>query len=961
MAMRLVGGGAQDLGVARGTIQIDASSLNAIAAVASGVAAKTKKELGTIDAAVKNTEASFTRVAKLRPMGTGGTSSRQMQIPGLEELPKIGANITTALGGLEAAVARLEARLDQMGESGKRALDKVKDGAEKTESRITRLSNGIGKMQAELVGLSIGAGLLVGAGLRAAGAFENAEVLLQGIAGGIKEGNALMEQLRQKAKAAAVPFSDILNASTQLLPTFEGNTKKLNDWLDIARRVAVLRPSEGMQGAAFSLNEMLGSVKDGNMDLISLADRFSISKSAFREAMKEFDGDALRAMDSVLNKMGITADTSERMAETFTASFAVAKDAVTQLLAVGFTPLLQALTPLLQASADYLSTLRETNPEILALGAGLITVAAVGAPALLLFNQLVEAGTKLKALGILSGLGGAALKAGVYGGAAYAGGSVGLGLARGIGTMTGDERVANTEWSDIGRAAEQAIYIVVAKLTEFVMALRTAEGQVVNGLYQMVASMLNAAAGFVRGIGALLPAGMGGKAFTTTASGVDVMADIARAAGRAAQGSAAASNAGTRDWLRGWGERIQGATGAAAGSPTATTAGATGAGGFTGDQTKAITDWANAVQAIERQAATARLDATAQFERQRSETIANYERGIARDQEDFARSRARAAEQLNRQIADIREAGAKREAEWAESLAESTAEIRAEGNERLADLERNYQRDRERSASDHRDRLLNAAGRLDAVAVREEQRRYANQERDAAEAFEERSTTERDNLAERLQQEQESHQERLEAAREADEQRIVELRDSLAESQRLENEDRAIAAQRREEDHQRQLQQQAEANAQRLAQIDQQAAEERKALDADFLAQLSALDLHNKQYIALQQAKQDQSLKLFDQWWGGVNKRFAEQGARPEWSSTASLTSGGIDMLGGRSVPIVEPTFPATFNEAASRARGSTVTFGEGSIQVYATPSQSEEQIARLVRDEMITLLEGAQ
>jgi hypothetical protein len=119
--------------------------------------------------------------------------------------------------------------------------------------------------------------------------------------------------------------------------------------------------------------------------------------------------------------------------------------------------------------------------------------------------------------------------------------------------------------------------------------------------------------------------------------------------------------------------------------------------------------------------------------------------------------------------------------------------------------------------------------------------------------------------------------------------------------------------------------------------------------------------VHNEQSLALQAAKQKASLALFDQWWGDIEKRFAVQGPQPA-SQGPQLPGGWLtDFNGGRTQPAAAAGFPTSFADAASRAAGRSVTFGAGSIVVNAAMGQSEEMVARLVREEMIALLEGAQ
>jgi hypothetical protein len=871
-----------------------------------------------------------------------------------------GAGQGVATGRIELDTSDLEraARAARtLGRVFEDALSGVDRAAKKPLTGFAAMSAGINNLRGELLGLAAAAASLSVVGLRSADSFEAAQIQLEGLTGGVSQANALIDDLRDKAVGAGVPFKDMLSFAKQLLPTLKGNTAQLDEWFGIVRRVATLNTTAmgGVDGATFSLREAFLSVQDGGNDFISLADRFNISKKALRDALKETGGDFLSAMDIVLNDMGIMNSTAERMGQTFGASLNVLRDAAVQLLAEGFTPLMHALTPLLQQTAAYLRTLRETNPGVATFAAGLIAATAAGAPLLLLLNQLIIAAKQLKALGVLGALG----RGGIGAAAAVGGGFGGLGITRAIGRATGDDAMANRTWADIASTAQKLLFNIGFTLTRSTQLLLEAAAYVSNSWHTMIGSMLSTTAGFVRGLASLLPGGMG-SGMGTAAAALEAGAGLQRARGQNDVNMAAAFTERTNQWLQNWARSIQGG-GAVAGNAVAGGGSRFDPGGAaTGPDPAIIAQWAANVERIEREAGQARLDATRDYEEQRSEAIADYERGILRDAEDFARSRARAAEQLNRQIADIEADAAKRVSEAEEDYSERTTELRDDTNERLAKLDADYQRDRERAAEDHRDRLLNAAGRLDAVAVREEQRRFARSQQDAAENYDEQRSETQRALDERLIEEQESYAERLQAARDADAERIQDLRDNLAESQRLEDEDRAISQARQAEDFARQQAQAATDHAERLAQISRQAAEERKQLDESFMAQLSAEGVHNEQYLALQAAKQKASLALFDQWWSDIEKRFAVQGPQAQMGPLPQASGWLTDFNGGRTQPAAAG-FPTSFADAASRAAGRSVTFGAGAIVVNAAMGQSEEMVARLVREEMIALLEGAQ
>lgn len=426
--------------------------------------------------------------------------------------------------------------------------------------------------------------------------------------------------------------------------------------------------------------------------------------------------------------------------------------------------------------------------------------------------------------------------------------------------------------------------------------------------------------------------------------------------------------------------------------------GAAAPAGFTleqlADQRNAKLEFETEIQGIERDAAGARLDATRQYESQRTETIASYEQTIAREAEDFGRQRARAQAQFQKQIADIAEDAGKREANWQEDLAEKLADFQSDSAERIADaqedaakriaeIEEDYHKNRERAERDHRDKLMDAAARLDATAVFQEQRNFARQSADAKEAhdeaisdaqesLQERIDKERENLAERIADEQEAHAERLADAREADAERLADLQESHAEQQRLEDEDRALRLSRMAEDHAAQLASLSAANAERMAEIDRQKADELKAAQDAHLQQLADLGIYNKAWKAIQDAREREALESWGKFWTEFNKALKVFGPMTEAEAKKNQWSGlnlsdpttypGFAAGGwvGRDGPIMAHAGEYVLNrqQAAMQggARSATLNLAAGAIVVNAAPGMNVGDLAAAVRSEIVSV-----
>jgi hypothetical protein len=773
------------------------------------------------------------------------------------------------------------------------------------------------------------------------------------------------------------------------LPTLEGNTAELESWLDLTRRVAVLNQREGIQGAAFAINEALTS---GGTDLISLTERFNISRVQLREALEQTGGDFAAALDMVLTRMGITQQTADEMGRTFNASFRAAKDAAVQLLAEGFEPILEILTPLLRRTAEWLSDLRETAPGVATIGAAFASIAAVGAPALLFLNQVIMALQRIQTLKAAATLGPLLGGAGVLGAAAVVGGGLGVGLARGIGRATGNEELANATIRDAWLKFRELIFIIQSALSKFGAETAKVLAQGAAWLLEGFAKVADTLAMFVQRILDLIPGpdvGALGQA-RLWAETTQRSADSARALADVLANSATDIDQRRQEYLQGLGQFLgvlpQAAQDLAAGAREAGQAAARGS-RFTGEQQEAISDWARQVQEIERSANEQRLAATEQYESQRTEIIASYEKTIARDAEDFARQRTRQAAQLARDINEIRADAAARERRWQQELNERIADIRADGNERIQEIEEEGQRNLERMRRDHRVRLMEAAANLDARAVAEEQRRFQNQVTTTEEDLQRRLEAERENLQERINQEREAHQERVQAAREADAERIQDLRDNLARQQALEDENRAIRLARMQEDHEAQLEAMEEAQAARIAQIIENTAEERDAAWQGLLERLDDLGIHNQAWLSLQEKRQEQSLHLFDIFWQAWMSRLSVSALPPPATTpvTAPVSVGpapgggpmltrqaggpvfgtGAAMLhGSRSRPefvlsaettsLLRGALGGSFNQqqlvgAVAGGRSMTIQSGAFSMPIYAAPGQNAADIARQV------------
>lgn len=762
----------------------------------------------------------------------------------------------------------------------KQGVRQMQDAWRQGGRAVQAFVSDIRTMRSELVALSAAGAAFTGFGVRAAANLQDVRTELTGIAGGTQQANRLMRTLRDQASELKVPFDGVLQVARQILPTLEGNTDELERYLDLTRRLAVRNQREGLAGAAFSINEALSS---GGTDLVSLAERFNISRHQLRQAIEENAGDFGAALDQVLTRMGITSEVADQMGQNFNSSFRLAMDAAQQFLAVGAQPFLDKfLTPALQQGAQWLNQMREASPVLGTVATALGGVTAVGGGSLLVLGQIVDTMTKLRGLNIAGTLG----RAGGFGlataGGLAAGTALGIGAARGIGVVSGRKDMQDFDLQRLGQILRQVFTIfinVVGKaqvtLTQLIGIFELLGLRSKDALGRLIESI----GAFVIRLGQMLGnegLGQSGKSIQQFGRDMQLTSEQwASAAERIAQRVEAAEQAAQARTLR-----VAGVSARPFDTELAHLApnrGAASGGGsaFSSDQINAFRAYEADIAQVERDAQEQRLTATQQYEERRTSIIADAEQRIARMDEDRAIQRAREDEDLEKTIAEIRRDGQGREAEAAEAHGERMADIQADAQEKLLDLQRS-----------HRNNLFRAAQRLDAAAIATENLNYQDRRRELE-----------DDLEKRLAQEQESYAERLQTAREADEQRIRDLRDNLRERRRIEDEDYALQLQRMRQDTLQQLNELDAAHQARMQQIDQQEQQKLLLLRDRFIEQMVALGAMWQARNQIEANAMEAAAERLADWWQDIQEMFSG-GATPTQTDQenrpwAYMQSGG--------------------------------------------------------------------
>jgi len=171
--------------------------------------------------------------------------------------------------------------------------------------------------------------------------------------------------------------------------------------------------------------------------------------------------------------------------------------------------------------------------------------------------------------------------------------------------------------------------------------------------------------------------------------------------------------------------------------------------------------------------------AIADAEAERIKAVEDAEQQILDVQKETAEKRADLIANTERAIADLQAAYAQERADAERDYQETVAAItRDYRDDALKDLQ-DFQRDERRRLEDHRDAMLDAAGRLDAVALLNEQRNFEKEDKRAKEDFKIEQARRKKEFQQRLKEEEAAFKKEQQQAERAYRERERDLRDSL--------------------------------------------------------------------------------------------------------------------------------------------------------------------------------------
>lgn len=369
-------------------------------------------------------------------------------------------------------------------EAQRRAEEKAARDAQLQNRIRTATSTGLGATLQDagrrMLPASFIAGGLAYMGVGAANEMAQVQLTFEGIAGSQERAQRLMQALTEEARKFSLPINESLRAISLLTPTLGNSEEILTRYVGLAARLRTLRPEQGLEGAAFAINEALVAWKSGGSDFISLAERFNVPKKQLREALEE-TGDFAEALDIVLTRMGRTEEIARRFGQTAAGAFVRLEDNFRRILARGAEQVLPFIADLIGRLADLFQSLEENvNPQLAGFAAVFTLIAAVTPPALIAIGSLINA---YKTLGVvwssliakapaLSG----ALKAGTYAAVGVAatvtGAEIGRNIVQTIGDIPGnqvDPRLRRDSGEDFYTVIKERLgQVIVILANEFV-------------------------------------------------------------------------------------------------------------------------------------------------------------------------------------------------------------------------------------------------------------------------------------------------------------------------------------------------------------------------------------------------------------------------------------------------------------------------------------------------------------
>lgn len=376
-----------------------------------------------------------------------------------QQLRRDGASAQAAIDSIGTSAEKVEKKtttaFERMGDGILRTLDKYKQLQNQFDNtRLTKLTQGLDDLAMGWGKVGIAASAYSVAGLAAADSVQVLKGMFTALSGSAELGEKRLDDLRKLSDEMGVSFLDTAKSAQAILPAIGRNNVDLAQTVLLLQRLAILDPAQGLEGAAFAVRELMSG------DVKSLAGRFELPRKALKELVDAADGDVQKivdGLDGLVDNLGLTNEALKGMGNSLGRSMSRAQGAVTEAMAVAFTPLLNNFViPAINLFASFVVELQKTAPELLQMGAAFAAVLAVGPPLLFMVSQIIKAYQALTmAVAASNGMMGRGIgllgKVAGVGIAGALGGGLGLAASRGLADSGPKDRVWTGNQSDLQR------------------------------------------------------------------------------------------------------------------------------------------------------------------------------------------------------------------------------------------------------------------------------------------------------------------------------------------------------------------------------------------------------------------------------------------------------------------------------------------------------------------------------
>lgn len=385
---------------------------------------------------------------------------------------------------------------------------------------LGKVQKGLDSIKNKIAGISLAVAGLVGLGVKAAQDVKTLTTSIELLTGSAEEAKQIMDDTRKLADKFNSPYLDLLQSAKAFLPLARQNNIQMEDLQKLALKIKAVAPQKTFDEIKFSVSEALSG------DFVSIKDAIDLTRSQRDELKKALEDGGpqavLSGISDILEARGFDDKMLEKFGESGANAFAELRSEVTETLSVAFLPLLNdVVLPLIKAFGNLIRGLRESNPDILKLGAGFTLIVAAATPLIGVLTTLIANFKALKAASAFTGglggkLGAIAKGAAVVGGGVIAGAGIAQGLAN-AGARSGDlGRIASKESGGkgenvmdvLGERIKQIFVILVDQFLHFghtlakvALFIWNAGDQIVN-IFKLIGS-------FVREFGATLQSVVG--------------------------------------------------------------------------------------------------------------------------------------------------------------------------------------------------------------------------------------------------------------------------------------------------------------------------------------------------------------------------------------------------------------------------------------------------------------------